>query len=53
MQFSATTRYTVYGALFGAVFPILATAIMIWQGGNPLSLDQLILAQQNNPLHGI
>jgi GAF domain-containing protein len=47
----ATLRYTLYGGLFGLLFPILAiTADLILQG-HQLSVPAVLRLQQQNPLH--
>jgi GAF domain-containing protein len=48
-----TYRYTLLGALFGVVFPLVASFIDVISHNLPLTLENLLLVQQNNPLHWI
>ena len=52
-QKSEAFKYTVYGVLFGALFPILATIIDIYRFELPLSLNSIKYVQKINPLHYI
>lgn len=49
----ARFRYTVYGALFGFAFPIIATVFDAWIRGLGLGLSGLLEAQRTQPLHWI
>ena len=42
---TSTARYTVYGALFGFCFPVLATALELIHQNLAFSLNNIILAQ--------
>ncbi|MGD8491015.1 MAG: GAF domain-containing protein, partial [Anaerolineae bacterium] len=50
---SATFRYTVFGILFGLLFPILATMGDLLVQGLPWSLRTAVEVQQSTPLHWI
>ena len=43
-------KYFLYGALFGVLFPVLATLIESWRTFQVLSLSAMIKAQSSNPL---
>lgn len=43
-------KFTVSGALFGCVFPFLATLIEIIEHGFPLNLNSFLAVQRANPL---
>lgn len=45
-----TIRYAILGALFGLLFPIAATAIVIWESGASLGLVDIVRAQVYTPL---
>lgn len=47
---TATRRYTAAGAAFGFLFPVVATAIVVWSSGLPLSLQSALAAQRSQPL---
>jgi len=47
---SEANKYTVYGALFGLCFPIVASIVAIFTSGQSFSLDTLFYVQQSNPL---
>lgn len=47
---SEANKYTVYGALFGLCFPIVASIVAIFASGQNFSLDTLLYVQQSNPL---
>jgi GAF domain-containing protein len=47
----ATLRYTLYGALFGLLFPILAVAADLMLQKHPFSIAAVLQVQQANPLH--
>jgi two-component system, sensor histidine kinase and response regulator len=48
-----TARYAMYGALFGAGFPVVATLLDVIVRGLPLTLSGIIEAQATQPLHWI
>lgn len=50
---SARFRYTVFGVLFGACFPVGATLIDAYAQGFPLTLSNLAGAQATQPLHWV
>lgn len=50
---SETARYTLYGIMFGFVFPILATSIDIVNLGLDFSWKSAIFVQKNYPIHYI
>lgn len=47
---SEANKYTLYGALFGLCFPIVASIVAIFASGQGFSLDTFFYVQQNNPL---
>ena len=47
---SPTLRYALYGAAFGAVFPLVATLLAIGLGGDRLSVGAFLVAQRAQPL---
>jgi GAF domain-containing protein len=46
-------RHTLWGALFGCLFPIVATIIDIQMRGLPFTMDSVLLVQRATPLHWI
>jgi len=50
---TATARYALYGALFGCVFPIVATLLDIWLQHQSVTVATLLQAQTTQPLHWI
>ncbi|MCL7451695.1 MAG: GAF domain-containing protein [Anaerolineae bacterium] len=50
---SATLRYTVYGALFGLLFPAFSTILDLLFQGLPLTLESLLSVQRASPLHWV
>ncbi len=46
-------RYFIYGAIFGACFPIFASIFDVFMQGLPLGLDSIIQVQRTQPLHWI
>ncbi len=50
MPTSASTRYTIAGALFGAGFPVVATALLLLQRGQGFGLDQVLAVQASERL---
>jgi GAF domain-containing protein len=50
---SARLRYTLYGALFGALFPVVSTVLFVITSELPFNLNSLAQAQANNPLQWI
>lgn len=46
-------RYAVYGALFGVIFPVLATLIDVWVRALPLNIFSILFVQVSQPLHWI
>jgi len=50
---SEAGTYTVYGVLFGLMFPILATSIDIAKLGLEFSLESILLVQKKYPIHYI
>jgi GAF domain-containing protein len=49
-RLSFTVRYTLLGALFGFLFPLMAMAILLWIHALPVSLDSIIELQRTEPL---
>src|SRR5215510_8445617 len=47
---SAASRFTLYGAIFGLLFPVVATLIRIAILRLPYSTSGMITAQQSDPL---
>ncbi|MGD2077613.1 MAG: GAF domain-containing protein [Chloroflexota bacterium] len=45
-----TIRYAILGVAFGLLFPIVATAGVIWEGAGPLTLSTIVSAQLDTPL---
>ncbi len=52
-SFQNTINYTIYGMLFGILFPIIATLFDLNLQGLSLSLDSILNVQSSNPLHWI
>jgi len=50
---SATVRFGIYGALFGACFPLIATLLDIVVQGLELSFESVIKVHTEQPLHWI
>ena len=50
---SNTYRYTLYGALFGLLFPILSTFGDLILKQLPFSLESLLWVQKSTPLHWV
>ncbi len=50
VPYQNTIRYAVLGAAFGLLFPIIATAIIVWESGASLGLTAFIDAQLNSAL---
>ncbi|MFH1686155.1 MAG: ATP-binding protein [bacterium] len=50
---SARLRYSVYGAAFGGLFPLVATLLDAWVRQVPLSISGLLWIQSTQPLHWI
>ncbi len=46
-------RYTLYGVLFGLMFPILSTLGDLYVQRLPLRLDNLLQVQKSTPLHWV
>lgn len=56
MRTNVTTtimRHAVYGAMFGFVFPVIATLVDIWVRGLPLHPFSALFVQSTQPLHWI
>ncbi|MCK5427876.1 MAG: GAF domain-containing protein [Anaerolineales bacterium] len=53
MKHTNTIRYTILGASFGLVFPLVSSLLWIYQQNLSLSLTSLIQVQINNPLQWI
>ncbi|MFH1845353.1 MAG: ATP-binding protein [bacterium] len=49
-SYSATTRYTVYGAGFGLFFPVVGTLVQAWLSHAAVDLPTLWLVQKQQPL---
>jgi len=47
---STTLKYALFGAAFGAVFPLVSTFVELGLTGTPLSLVALLRAQAGNPV---
>ena len=43
-------RYTLFGVLFGCLFPIFAVLLQLYQDQLPFTLDNLRQVHQNDPL---
>lgn len=43
-------RYALTGALFGLVFPVLATLLQVLDAGLPLSISSMVAVQSGDPL---
>jgi GAF domain-containing protein len=50
---NATLRYTLLGALFGLMFPILSTLFDLYWQQLPLSAGSIIRVQSSSPLHWV
>mmetsp|Transcript_8008 Transcript_8008/g.11579 ORF Transcript_8008/g.11579 Transcript_8008/m.11579 type:complete len:658 (-) Transcript_8008:340-2313(-) len=50
---SATVQFAVYGALFGACFPVMATLLDIFVQGLEISFKSAVVVQAVQPLHWI
>ncbi|WP_299314619.1 ATP-binding protein [uncultured Aquimarina sp.] len=50
---SEAAAYTLYGVLFGCMFPVLATSIDIAKLGLDFSIDSVIFVQEQYPIHYI
>lgn len=53
MRDNIVLRYTLFGALFGLLFPIVSSLILIYQSQLPLTLGSLVHIQKSNPLQWI
>ncbi len=47
---SETTKYTIYGILFGFLFPIVSSLFEAWLRYRNISLSSIIIIQQTTPL---
>jgi GAF domain-containing protein len=52
-QLSSTFRYSVYGALFGLLFPVFATLGDLLMQRLPVTLNNLLQVQMSTPLHWV
>jgi GAF domain-containing protein len=52
-KLSATLGYTLYGALFGLLFPVFATILDVLIQQLPLTTENLLFVQRSNPLHWV
>ena len=43
-------QYTVFGVLFGLLFPIASSLFLIYYQGLPLTIGSFVLVQKENPL---
>ncbi len=50
IQLIARTKYTIFGALFGACFPLVGTLVYAWLNFYDFSLASLLRAQSDNAL---
>jgi hypothetical protein len=50
---SATTRYTLVGALVGGCFPLIATLLDLFLKAKVVSLGTFLQVQRAQPLHWI
>ena len=48
-----TFQYCVYGALFGALFPVVSTSFDLLIQGLPLTLSNAVQIQRDQPLHWV
>lgn len=53
MKQSNAVRYTVFGVLFGLLFPLISSLLWIYQHNLPPSFTNLVQVQVNNPLQWI
>ncbi len=47
---SAALRYAICGALFGCLFPIMGTLVLVGRNGGGFSLEQLVAVQASDLL---
>ncbi|MGB0765301.1 MAG: histidine kinase dimerization/phospho-acceptor domain-containing protein, partial [Luminiphilus sp.] len=50
---SKTVEYALYGALFGAMFPLISTVFDLLVQGLPLTLSNALQLQRSQPLHWV
>ncbi len=50
---TASTKYALYGAAFGCLFPLVATILDILVGSMRLSFESVLQVQSTQPLHWI
>ena len=50
MKFSIVLKYTLFGVIFGFMFPLTACLWLVFSGGYAFSLKQLFMMQAINPL---
>ena len=48
-----TVEYALYGALFGALFPLISTVFDLLVQGVPLTLSNALQLQRSQPLHWV
>src|SRR5215813_5716897 len=50
---TATARYTLWGALFGSCFPLIATLLDLFPSGEAITIETFLRVQRTQPLHWI
>ncbi len=50
---TATARYTLWGALFGICFPLIATLLDLFLHGEAITVETFLRVQRTQPLHWI
>ncbi len=53
MSYTYRFRYTLFGILFGLLFPVISSLLWLYQNQLPLTFTNLVLVQVNNPLQWI
>lgn len=53
LRSSAVVQFAIYGALFGACFPVMATLLDIAVQGREFSFESVVMVQLVQPLHWI
>jgi len=50
---TATARYTLWGALFGSCFPLIAILLDLFPNGEAITIETFLRVQRTQPLHWI